>query len=642
MAENNNQDDGIKKLEKRLYSARPIRAQDRSGLSGINYDVKSGWSGTGDIATMKKERDIQTPVLRTLLIFSAIFFLSALGISAYFILGGSNVVSSDNIDVSLTGPISVRGGEDFDLQIIISNKNNIPLQASRLVVEYPEGGRVSESAPGSTSRYVRDIGQIERNSVVNEVVKSVLFGEENAERDIAVTLEYRTEGSNATFIKTKTYKTFISSSPISLSMDLPPDASSGKSIDLNLKLNSNSSELLKDIIIEVAYPSGFVFGSATPPPSYGNNMWSLGDLLAKGERSIHLSGMLQGQDGEVKTFRADAGTRDNPDSNRVSVIYGSSLKSLVVKKPFIGLKLTINGDSSNTDYVANSSETIGGDIEWTNNLPVKVLDGRLSVKINGEVLNKGSVSAGTGIYRSSDGIITWDKSNGDFPQSIEPGQTGTQNFTFGFTPLISGQRGVYNHPSLDLEVDFVGRRFAEGTGPTSVVENILARSIKLSSDLQLTARALYYVGPFKNSGPLPPVHDVDTTYTIDWSVVNSSNDVSGAVVSATLPSYVKWLGNVSSMEENLSYDPASRLITWNIGDIVAGSGVNSKVREVSFQISLVPSITQIGQFPILISDATVSGTDSFTGAETRSVRRPLDIQVSTDPNIKRDEIGPVQ
>ena len=639
----NNQESGIKKLEKRLYASRPISSEKgRARLEPLQYDVRSAFDETKDISMMKKDRDIQTPVLRTLLIASAIFFLSALGISAYFLLGGSNIISTDNIDLSVSGPVSVKGREEFVLQVLVGNKNNIPLKFAELIVEYPEGSKVPKSDSTVLNRYTKDLGVIPNNSIVNETVKSVLFGEENSEQEIKVTLEYRTEGSNATFTKTKSYKTFISSSPLSLSLDLPVDTSSGKDMEINIKVDSNSSEVLKDVVFEMAYPSGFIFKEATPSPIYGNNLWALGDLSVKGEKSIHLRGTMQGQDGEVKTFRASAGMRENKDENKVTVLYGSSLKSLIVKKPFVGMSVALNGDAVSSDYIANSNEVIRGDIGWTNNLPVKILNGELSVKINGELLNKSSVSAGQGFFRSSDGVVTWDKLNGNFPQSIEPGQSGNQSFSFKFLPLISGRRNIFENPWLDLEVIFRGTRFAEGRESGSVVENVINRKIKLSSDLQLTARTVYYAGPFKNSGPLPPARDKETTYTIIWSVVNSSNDVDGVVVKASLPSYVRWLGNLSPQGENIVYNPLGGEIVWTVGDIPAGSGIISPAREVSFQVGLIPSISQVGQLPVLISDALVSGSDLFTHLETRSVRGSLNTELDTDPGFKPGEDGAVR
>ncbi len=643
MRENNNQDSSIKRVEKRLYASKPISSEtERARLAPVEYDVKNAWEGAEDISTMKRANDIKTPVLRTLLIFSAIFFLSALGISAYFLLAGSNIVSTDNIDLSVSGPISIKGGEEFNLQILVGNKNNTDLKFAELIVEYPESAQVPKSSGSTVSnRYTKELGVVTQNSVVNESVKAVLFGEENSEEEIKITLEYRTEGSNATFIKEKIYKIFISSSPLSLSLDLPGDTSFGKEMDLNVKINSNSSQVLKDVIVKVAYPSGFIFKDANPVPVYGNNLWALGDLLVKGQRSIRLRGSMQGQDGEVKTFRASAGTRGSKDDNEVSVPYGSSLGSVIIKKPFIGMSIALNGDGSNGDYIAFSGEVVRGDIGWTNNLPVKILNAELSVKINGETLNKSSVTAGQGFFRSVDGVIIWDRLNGNFPQSIESGQTGNQSFSFTFLPLIGGRRSISENPWLTLDATFRGTRFAEGRESESIVENSISRRIKLLSDLQLTPRAVYYVGPFKNSGALPPVLDKETTYTIIWPVINSSNDVKDVVVRAALPSYVRWLGNFSPQSEDIVYNQLGGEIVWRVGDIKAGSGIISKGREVAFQIGFTPSISQSGQLPVLISDATISGVDLFTGTETKSVRRSLNIQLNTDPELKPNEDGVV-
>ncbi len=644
MGDNQQEESSIKKLEKRLYGSRPIRAErERPKISPRSFDVQSGWGDEEDILIMEKKKDSQTPVLSTLLIVSAIFFLSAAGIFTYFFIGGSNNVSSDNIDLSISGPISVKGGSELPLQISIGNRNNTPLKFAQLIVEYPDGTQLPKSDSVVPGRFIKQLGVIQANSVDNETVKAVLFGAENSQQNIKVTLEYRTEGSNATFIKEKDYSAFLSSSPISLSFDLPTDTSSGKVLDMTIKVNSNSSDVLKDVILEVDYPSGFIFKDASPRPIYGNSLWELGDLAASSTRSIHLTGAMQGQDGEVKTFRASVGARASKDDNKVTIVYGSSLQSLAIKKPFVDLGIVLSGDSATTDYVAGSGDMIRGDIVWTNNLPVKILNGQLSVKINGETLNKTSVSAGKGFYQSSNGIITWDQLNGNFPQSIELGQTGSQSFSFAFLPLMSGGGSAFKNPSLTLEATFNGTRFTEGGGAASMVDNTVIRKIKLSSDLQLTSRAVYHDGPFTNSGPLPPMMDKETTYTILWSIANSSNDTKQVTVRAALPSYIRWVGNISpSSGENITYNPLGGGIIWNVGDIPAGSGVTSQAREVAFQIGLTPSISQIGQYPVLVSDATISGSDLYTGTDIKTIKHSLNTQLSTDHNLLKGEDGPVR
>ena len=185
-------------------------------------------------------------------------------------------------------------------------------------------------------------------------------------------------------------------------------------------------------------------------------------------------------------------------------------------------------------------------------------------------------------------------------------------------------------------------KFAEGSSQGPIVEGSVVKKIKIASDLQLATKTLYYAGPFTNTGPLPPVHDKETSYTVVWSIVNSSNDVSQAVVKAVLPSYVKWLGNISPSGEDITYSPLGGQIVWRVPDVSAGSGIIDQAREVAFQVSISPSISQISTFPNLVSDATVVGEDMFTGKDTGSAKKALTIELTNDPAVDENEMKRVQ
>jgi len=177
-----------------------------------------------------------------------------------------------------------------------------------------------------------------------------------------------------------------------------------------------------------------------------------------------------------------------------------------------------------------------------------------------------------------------------------------------------------------------GRALTQNLGPRSVQE-FVERSVKINSALQLGARALYSTGAFSNSGPLPPKANVATTYTIVWTVINSSNDISGAKVSAFIPPYVSWVNKISPAGEKLSFDSASGEIVWDIGNIKSGAGISLPAKEVSFQISLTPSVAHIGVVPDIVNDAVLSGRDDFTGELIKFSRPALNTYLSSDPNF---------
>jgi hypothetical protein len=152
----------------------------------------------------------------------------------------------------------------------------------------------------------------------------------------------------------------------------------------------------------------------------------------------------------------------------------------------------------------------------------------------------------------------------------------------------------------------------------------------------LSAKSLHYIGPFQNSGPIPPKAEQETTYTITWTVTNPLNNLSGARASVVLPPYIKWLGAVSPDRENVSYDSGTGVVIWNIGNISAGAGTISSAREVSFQVSLLPSVNQIGTAVGLTGEAQLIARDNFTLTNVSDSFPMVTTNLSSDPYFKLD------
>lgn len=632
--EDNFEEGGIKKTEKRLYSQEPGNLErKRSGLSGVDYDDKVSWVGEEslNIQNMTQTRK-KFPILSILLTFSFIFFVGAVIFAAYLYFGNTNVISPSNVDISIVGPVSVKAGEEINLQVAITNKNNTSLEYVELIATFPNGSKIITNKVNDT-QYRKNLGIINPNEIITETIKTALYGEENADREIKIGIEYRNQNSNAIMAKDTLWKTVISSSPLSLIFDMPTDANSNQEITLNVKTISNSKDPLNDVVLNVAYPSGFIFKESVPKASSGNSVWFLGDFKQGSEKLVKITGVIQGQNEEERTFRVVAGQRTSRDTTKVDIAYASSLKTLTIKKPFIGVNLAFNGSQEDV-YVIYDGQQVRGDIEWENNLPVNLLHAEMNVKLFGETLDRSSINASGGFYNSADNTIVWNRSSGGLPDLIAPGQGNRITFSFKPLPLLSGNRTIFKNPELNLELSFKGVRSSETRTEDTVVETTLKKKIKISSNLQISPRALYFSGPFQNSGPLPPVHENETTYTVVWSVVNSSNDVSDVVAKTTLPPYVKWLGVTSPSTEDITYNPLGGEIVWNVGAVKAGSGITVPAREVAFQISMMPSLNQVGTYPVLTADTVISGHDSFTDANITYSRRAVSSQLTSDPLVQ--------
>src|SRR3990167_6070628 len=571
----------IEEITKKLYSTsfkdRPVFET----LKEREYEVSDTWTPPEESGSQGSTQ-MEPPhnrILKKILILSFSFFVVALSIAGVYFFKGSNLLSANNIDISVEGPVSLAGGDTLTMGIIITNNNDAAIEFADLLIEYPEGSYASTESKEALPRIKKSLGKINAHETVHETATAVLFGESNTEKNIQITLEFRLEG----------------------------------------------------LVFSIDYPFGFRFKSADPKPQYDNKMWVLGDLAPSAERVVKIKGVLEGQDEEEKIFRVYAGTQSERDARALGITYNSVSKSIFIKKPFLALDMVIDNDTGN-EHISSSGKIVRADVLWENNLPTKIIDGQIQVKLRGDIINRYSIAVGNGgFYRSLDDTIVWDSKSGNEALAvIEPGEKGSASFSFSFLPLVSKDgRQAFANPEVTIEVTARGRRVSDTNVPEEI-NTVAVKKIKVESSLNLASRSVYYTGPLKNTGPLPPKVNQETTYTIIWTITNSSNDISSAVVRATLPTYVKWLGVVSPDSENVTYNEIGGEVVWNAGAIPAGTGINRATREVAFQVSFLPSISQINQSPLLTSEIAISGNDNFTHTTLRDTKRALSIKLSTD------------
>lgn len=386
--------------------------------------------------------------------------------------------------------------------------------------------------------------------------------------------------------------------------------------------------------MKAQYPFGFQFIESTPSPSFGKDTWLLGDLEPQGKRLISIRSKLQATEEEERTFRFSVGTQSTKDEKQLGTTFLSEAPTIRIQKPFLNLDLLVNGTQGKT-FIGRSGQTMRADVTWGNNLATKVTNLEITAKLVGDIYNQASVSTGSGFYDSNTGTVLWDQQKTARFAVVEPGENGTLNFSFALLPVAINPAS-FNNPHMTIEVTARGKRLDE-QGLSQEVVSVVQKQIKVATVLTLSARLLHNEGPFNNTGSIPPQAEQETTYTVVWSLSNASNGVAGAKVSAVLPSYVKWLGEVSPPSEQVTYNPVGGEILWSLGEINAGTGVGTPPREVSFQVSLLPSLSQVGTAPTMVGDSTARGTDRFIGIGVSSNTRPaLTTKSLGDPGATKE------
>ena len=616
----------IEDIKRRLYDrVDSISKRTHEGvLHPIARQISSEWKKEEtekDNFMAQKLKKAPLSIFAKFFIGACIFFVCAMLFAFFmFVGGGSKSVSNDNIDITVLGNAFTKGGDVLPLQIEIVNRNKASLELADLIIEYPSG---ADDNPNDVIRLPRNVlGTIKSGASITTNAKVSLYGEEKSIRNVKISLEYHPEGSNAIFTKEKEYPVTISSAPLSLLLDAPDQATSDQPVTIKVTASLNTTLPDAPTMLQMTYPSGFIYESATPAPMFNNSVWSLASLSQTHPVVVTITGKFVGQTGDEQVFHAYAGATSPTNQAFVSVVYTSLLKSLTLSKPFLEADILVNGQET-LNPTASGGETINGSISWANNLSTRITDAQIILNMTGNALDKNSVNPLEGFYDSANSRIVWDKNSIADLGSIEPGASGTVSFTFKSLSLVGSS---IKDPQVGLDVSIKGLQPSLGS-TFQDVNNFSKKVVKILSDLQIATNATY------NSGSMPPKVETETKYNVTWTLSNSANAVSGAVAKSVLPIYIKWVGAQAGTNENISYNDITREVIWNIGSVRPNTGFDSN-REVTFILSLNPSLSQAGSVPQLMKDVILSGKDLFSNTIVNSKHGPITTQLSNDPNFK--------
>lgn len=618
------QDDtgSLERLRQRLYAPRDPAQEAPPPLPAAPVTAPPPVPGAAPVWTPPPpppaKKRLSLPIL--FLILASVFFVVAVAAASYFLIFGTRAVSPERVVVAIDGDTAIRSGDPVTLLISVRNENPVPLRATSIVAMFPETARRGDAITEPYPRYEDTMGEIEPGATATRSVQVALFGAEQEQIVIPVRFEYRIDGSEAVFVREAEYTATITSSPLTVRAEAVSQISVGQPLTFSVTVRSHASSPVEHVAVQADYPFGF-----TPAAGQGS-VFVVGTLAPGEERALTVSGTLTGEDADERVFRFSAGTRAGEDGP-LQVTYATALAPVTLAKPFLLPALSFERDATSRPVI-RAGEPVQVSVSWLNALPTPLLDGRVEVKLEGDALDPVSVSAYGGFYRSSDRTVIYSRETFSGLANLAPGATGSGTFSFRTKPAASliGTR----NPSLTATVSVSARRVGEGNVPEQV-PGAIVRTIRIGTDLTLTASGLYSAGPFKNTGPWPPVPDQETTYTVDLSLANSVNSVADAVVSGTLPSYVRFTGATSPADGSISYNAATRTVSWRAGDVAPGAGHAGPARTGAFQVALLPSVSQRGTSPILMSSIRVTGFDRFTEKPVELTHPEVTTRIVTDP-----------
>lgn len=615
----------IDSLNEKLYHKNvEFDNKDRRHMHGKRVELEHDFddSELEELLKKKPRKKLPKSLFKKFFIAAAIFFVAAGTVAIFSVIGSTTSVSKDLISMEILAQPLVDGGEQLELQVRIQNFNEQMLELPDLILSYEKDSYIA----GNEVFLRRSLEDIPQNGRISEEFNIVLFGQEGDIRNVNATLEYRIEGSSSIFVKEQKHEVVIRSTPTKLAIQAPDRMTKNQEITFDFQVASNSIDQVSNGLLVVEYPEGFEFLSSNVEPSYSNDIWEIKTLDEIGE-VISVSGRLSALEGQGQTVKAFFGKQNITAKKELETIFNTTLHTVTVEKPFLETVLKINNKTDSVVPV-RSGGSIEGQIEFTNTLQERLQDITITLNLEGVLYDKKSVLSFSGFYDSNTDTINWNNTLEDELSFLEPNEMSELSFNLSIPDLINLENVI--DPTLIMSVD-VGATQNDGT--VLFAQTVARTEARANSDIQVVAKTIHHSGAFGNIGPVPPKVGENTQYTITLDLINSSNLVENARLVTTLPEYVTWMGAVSPSSErsSVSYNPTDREVVWVIDDLQQGLGIGDKEpKKLSFQVSILPSLSHLGNAPDITGEITLTGTDSFTDTNLTFTKRALTTRLLND------------
>jgi len=549
-----------------------------------------------------------------------------LAVAGFFIWRGFTSFDKNKVTIEIQGAERVVSGEEVKYLIKYKNSTRLVLEDLKLVFHYPEDSIPANQQNLDETIDLPDLAPGQEKEI--ELLVRII-GLRGEDRKAWAELSYQPVGISSQYINEAEFTSQVISVPLILDFDLPEKLVTGQDFDFSLRYLNQAEVSFDDIQIRIDYPAGFTFESAdlTPLEDENDNVWSLGKLMAGEQGRISIRANIQGEESEIKSFKAQLGLFQNEEFTP----YAETVGALQISASPLLVSQTVN---NSTNYVTQAGQVLTYQIDYKNTTDVRIKNVVITSKIEGKALDLTSLKLGGGSFNGETQTITWNTSNVPSLESLGSNQGGKLNFSVQVkNPLPVNSYSdknfnINNEVKIDSSEVPLSLRDIEIIGQSQM-------TTKVASQLTLQSQGYYYDDLITNSGPIPPRVGQTTSYTIKWRLINTSNDLKNVKVTGSLPPHVNWNNRISG--SGLTYNSQTGQVIWSVGDLPAASGVLLPVKEVAFQISITPGLAHLNSLVELISQAQASGQDSFVDLELTSADESIDTDLPDDLRVTRQQ-----
>ncbi len=593
------------------YSQINPREAEENPFAAASFEEKKSEPNTLFIKENEGKKQERRKKIKKIGLMSGVGIIVLAGLVWGVVYFRKSAFSEEQVKVSISGPEKVQSGDLVSFDIDYQNLNRANLREAVLHITYPENFKPQEDlgfeADGPNARK-KNIGTIDGHGSGKVVLTGKFFGPKDLLVYINVSLDYSSSNFSSTFTEKSKTGIFISSSPLLLEMSGPQSVVAGNTVSYTVKFQNSGQEEIKDLKIKADYPKDFSYASSEPLPSSDNNIWYAGNLGAGQSGEVKFNGSLNGINGEVKKFSAAIGEFG---SGGEFIAYNEAENEVKIITSPIKIEQTING--SKDSISVNAGDNLSFKIKYQNTGTVGLRDVILTEEIKSPILDYTNInmSSGEGSLDSQNGIISWKGSDIPKLKTLNPGDGGEIVFQIPIKSIIPVTGLDDKNFTFNATVKADSPDIPTPEGSNKIVSGN-AVNVKLNSKLGLSMEGYYNDSEIKNTGPIPPKVGEETTFTLHIKLLNVCNDVTDAKVTAILSSGVKWKDAFSPKNADVKFNDRTNELTWDIGSMPAGIGVLTGPRELIFQVGLIPSQNQVGNYADLLGKTVFSAKDTFT------------------------------
>lgn len=475
------------------------------------------------------------------------------------------------VGLVVSGNEQVEIGEEVRYRLRYENTDPSALAQAKLEVRFPEGFVMTTSSISPTEEgNIWEIGTIPSGGSGTIDVSGRVYGAYGESQSVRAFLTYLPATFSSPFQKVATFVTTLQQSPVTVTVSLPADVSTGVEVPITMRVKKGSGGVIPSLRLELLSEQVRVTTADQKPDEVQGSRWTVPTnteeyvVIAKGVFTRSVDNAPVSLQARVVGWNDNARTSEPfivTSTNAAVALVDTALRTTLVVNGATG-SVTVNpGEALQTSLLIKNT----GESPITN-ATVRLVFDAPSYK-NRSMLNWPEVEDAldgailgeqlTPVKRR--GSITWNAKQIPALASLKPGEEVTINVTL---PLKDTRDpDLTNYPigpiTITPEVRYTSlgapQIFSGETRTLPVVSNV-----SLSTDVDVTSRG------------------AATDYKIKWVINNEFHDLKNIKLEADIYGNITWSQSLLSVPAGTAtFDPQTKKLTWLIPEMPESVDVNA-------------------------------------------------------------------